>query len=44
MQLRGLDFQLGADIDALREAGYSRAFRDVRAGIKDYLDTLGSRP
>ena len=33
-----------ADIDALREAGYSRAFRDVRAGIKDYLDTLGSRP
>ena len=32
-----------ADIDALREAGYSRAFRDVRAGIKDYLDALRLR-
>jgi ADP-L-glycero-D-manno-heptose 6-epimerase len=32
-----------ADIEALRDAGYSRAFRDVRAGIKDYLDALGSR-
>jgi ADP-L-glycero-D-manno-heptose 6-epimerase len=31
-----------ADIAALRKAGYSRAFRDVRAGIKDYLDALGS--
>jgi len=29
-----------ADIGALRAAGYSRAFRDVRAGIKDYLDAL----
>jgi ADP-L-glycero-D-manno-heptose 6-epimerase len=33
-----------ADIAALRDAGYSRAFRDVRAGIKDYLDALGARP
>jgi ADP-L-glycero-D-manno-heptose 6-epimerase len=32
-----------ADIEALRDAGYSHAFRDVRAGIKDYLDALGSR-
>jgi ADP-L-glycero-D-manno-heptose 6-epimerase len=32
-----------ADIEALRDAGYSRAFRDVRTGVKDYLDTLGSR-
>ena len=31
-----------ADISALRAAGYSRAFRDVRAGIKDYLDALGA--
>jgi ADP-L-glycero-D-manno-heptose 6-epimerase len=31
-----------ADIAALRKAGYSRAFRDVRLGIKDYLDALGS--
>lgn len=30
-----------ADIAALRKAGYSRPFRDVRAGVKDYLDTLG---
>jgi ADP-L-glycero-D-manno-heptose 6-epimerase len=30
-----------ADITALRAAGYSRPFRDVRAGIKDYLDALG---
>ena len=30
-----------ADIGALRAAGYSRPFRDVRAGIKDYLDALG---
>ncbi len=30
-----------ADITALRAAGYSRAFRDVRAGINDYLDALG---
>jgi ADP-L-glycero-D-manno-heptose 6-epimerase len=33
-----------ADITTLRKAGYSRPFRDVRAGIKDYLDALGSRP
>jgi ADP-L-glycero-D-manno-heptose 6-epimerase len=32
-----------ADIGALRAAGYSRQFRDVRAGIKDYLDALGAR-
>ena len=32
-----------ADITALRAAGYSRPFRDVRAGIKDYLDALGAR-
>lgn len=33
-----------ADIAALRRAGYSRAFRDVRVGIKDYLDALGHAP
>ena len=33
-----------ADITALRDAGYSRPFRDVRAGIKDYLDALVARP
>jgi ADP-L-glycero-D-manno-heptose 6-epimerase len=33
-----------ADIGALRSAGYSRPFRDVRAGIKDYLDALAARP
>jgi ADP-L-glycero-D-manno-heptose 6-epimerase len=33
-----------ADITALRRAGYSRKFRDVRAGIKEYLDALGTRP
>lgn len=33
-----------ADITALRAAGYARPFRDVRAGIKDYLDALGARP
>ena len=33
-----------ADISALRAAGYTRPFRDVRTGIKDYLDALGSRP
>ena len=32
-----------ADITALRAAGYARPFRDVRAGIKDYLDALGAR-
>lgn len=31
-----------ADITALRSAGYARPFRDVRAGIKDYLDALGA--
>jgi ADP-L-glycero-D-manno-heptose 6-epimerase len=29
-----------ADISALRAAGYTRAFLDVRAGIERYLDTL----
>jgi ADP-L-glycero-D-manno-heptose 6-epimerase len=33
-----------ADITALREAGYSRPFRDVRVGVKDYLDVLGAQP
>ena len=33
-----------ADITALRTAGYSRPFRDVRTGIKDYLDALAPRP
>jgi ADP-L-glycero-D-manno-heptose 6-epimerase len=32
-----------ADVSALRAAGYMRPFRDVRAGIKDYLDALGAR-
>jgi ADP-L-glycero-D-manno-heptose 6-epimerase len=32
-----------ADLTALRAAGYTRPFRDVRAGIKDYLDALGAR-
>jgi ADP-L-glycero-D-manno-heptose 6-epimerase len=30
-----------ADLTALRAAGYQRSFRDVRTGIKDYLDALG---
>jgi ADP-L-glycero-D-manno-heptose 6-epimerase len=33
-----------ADIAALRKAGYSRPFRDVRAGVKDYLDELSAQP
>ncbi len=33
-----------ADVTALRRAGYSRPFRDVRVGIKDYLDALVARP
>jgi ADP-L-glycero-D-manno-heptose 6-epimerase len=33
-----------ADITALRKAGYARQFRNVRVGIKDYLDALSSRP
>jgi ADP-L-glycero-D-manno-heptose 6-epimerase len=33
-----------ADIGALRAAGYTAPFRDVRAGIKDYLDALGRGP
>jgi ADP-L-glycero-D-manno-heptose 6-epimerase len=33
-----------ADITALRSAGYLRRFRDVRTGIKDYLDALGAPP
>jgi ADP-L-glycero-D-manno-heptose 6-epimerase len=32
-----------ADLTALRDAGYTRPFRDVRVGIKDYLDALGAR-
>jgi ADP-L-glycero-D-manno-heptose 6-epimerase len=32
-----------ADVTALRSAGYARPFRDVRTGIKDYLDALGAR-
>jgi ADP-L-glycero-D-manno-heptose 6-epimerase len=33
-----------ADIGALRSAGYSAPFRDVRTGVKAYLDALGPRP
>ena len=33
-----------ADITALRKAGYSRPFRSVGAGVKDYLDALGAQP
>jgi ADP-L-glycero-D-manno-heptose 6-epimerase len=33
-----------ADITALRSAGYSRPFRDVSSGVKDYLDALVARP
>ena len=33
-----------ADITALRAAGYSRPFRDVSVGVKDYLDALVTRP
>jgi ADP-L-glycero-D-manno-heptose 6-epimerase len=32
-----------ADLSALRRAGYTKSFRDVRAGIKDYLDALASQ-
>jgi len=32
-----------ADIGALRAAGYTTPFRDVRAGIKAYLDELGEQ-
>ena len=32
-----------ADLSALRKVGYARPFRDVRAGVKDYLDALGAR-
>jgi ADP-L-glycero-D-manno-heptose 6-epimerase len=32
-----------ADVRALRAAGYAAPFRDVRAGVKHYLDTLGAR-
>ena len=31
-----------ADVGALRAAGYATPFNDVRAGIKRYLDVLGS--
>jgi ADP-L-glycero-D-manno-heptose 6-epimerase len=30
-----------ANLTALRAAGYQKSFRDVRTGIKDYLDALG---
>jgi ADP-L-glycero-D-manno-heptose 6-epimerase len=30
-----------AELGALRAAGYTRGFRDVHAGIKDYLDVIG---
>jgi ADP-L-glycero-D-manno-heptose 6-epimerase len=30
-----------ADLSALRTAGYTRTFRDVNTGIKDYLDAVG---
>jgi ADP-L-glycero-D-manno-heptose 6-epimerase len=33
-----------ADMGALRAAGYTAPFRDVRAGVKAYLDALDSRP
>jgi ADP-L-glycero-D-manno-heptose 6-epimerase len=32
-----------ADITALRRVGYSRPFRGVATGVKDYLDALVSR-
>ena len=31
-----------ADITRLREAGYDGAFRDLRSGIKDYVEWLKS--
>ena len=31
-----------ADLGALRAAGYTAQFRDVRAGVKAYLDALGT--
>jgi ADP-L-glycero-D-manno-heptose 6-epimerase len=31
-----------ADLSALRAAGYTAPFRDVRAGVKAYLDALGT--
>jgi ADP-L-glycero-D-manno-heptose 6-epimerase len=33
-----------ADISALRAAGYSAPFKDVRAGIASYLDAFGASP
>ncbi len=33
-----------ADIGALRAAGYDGSFRDVRSGVKAYLDALGEVP
>ncbi|HET8696250.1 MAG TPA: ADP-glyceromanno-heptose 6-epimerase [Gammaproteobacteria bacterium] len=33
-----------ADIGALRAAGYNAPFRDVRSGIKAYLDTVAKPP
>jgi len=33
-----------ADISQLRDAGYPAEFRDVRAGVSDYMDWLTGRP
>jgi ADP-L-glycero-D-manno-heptose 6-epimerase len=33
-----------ADVGALRAAGYTAPFHDVRAGVTAYLDALGARP
>ena len=33
-----------ADVSALRAAGYSAPFKDVRAGIESYLSALGPSP
>jgi ADP-L-glycero-D-manno-heptose 6-epimerase len=32
-----------ADLKALRGAGYDAAFRDVRAGVRAYFDTVRDR-
>jgi ADP-L-glycero-D-manno-heptose 6-epimerase len=33
-----------ADLGALRAAGYTGVFRDVRTGVAAYLDAIGSKP
>jgi ADP-L-glycero-D-manno-heptose 6-epimerase len=33
-----------ADMTALRSAGYATPFKDVRSGVKAYLDVLGRQP